>query len=221
MADEWIDISVPLRSGMLHWPGDREVHITRDEDLERGDAVTLSHLDFGTHTGTHMDAPLHYLRGGDSLDAMPFAATIGPARVIAIADPVAITAGELASLGLAPGQRLLFKTRNSARRWAEAPFDESFVHLTGEAAAFLADRRVRTVGVDYLSVGGYLGDGDATHRTLLAAGIWIIEGLDLAGVEPGAYELICLPLRIASAEGAPARAVLRPVRPGEGPDERP
>ena len=211
MSNDWVDVSVPLTNGMVTWPGDPPVRITRVLDMERGDPCTVSHLDLGAHTGTHLETPLHYLRGGASLDAMPFDATVGPARVIAIADPESVKPAELARHALARGERVLLKTRNSARRWVDAPFDERFVYVSHEAALYLAERGVRTVGVDYLSVGGVHSDGEATHRALLGAGIWVIEGLDLAQVEPGAYELICLPLRVAGAEGAPARALLRPL----------
>ena len=165
----------------------------------------------GAHTGTHMDAPLHFLKDGAGLDDMPFSATLGPARIIAIADTGSVKPGELAGRDIRPGERLLFKTLNSSRAWRHPGFLEDFVHISREAAAFLSERGVRTVGIDYLSVGGFRKDGAETHRILLEAGIWIIEGLDLSGVEPGVYDLVCLPLRIMGSDGAPARAVLRPL----------
>jgi arylformamidase len=218
MSTDWVDVSVPLTDGMLTWPGDPPVRITRALDLERGDPYTLSHLDLGAHTGTHVDAPRHYLRDGASLDAMPLEATVGRARVIAIEDPVSVTAAELEKHALARGERVLLKTRNSARRWVAEPFDEGFVYVSHGAALHLAACGVRTVGVDYLSVGGFRHDDEATHRALLGAGIWVVEGLDLSRVEAGAYELICLPLRVAGAEGAPARALLRPLAGANGKD---
>jgi arylformamidase len=221
VSTDWIDVSVPLTSGMLTWPGDPPVRVTRALDQERGDPCTLSHLDLGAHTGTHMDAPLHYLRGGASIDTMPLDATVGPARVIAIADPVSVTAAELEMHALGRGERVLFKTRNSARRWVAEPFDETFVYISHGAALHLAERGVRTVGVDYLSVGGFHHDDETTHRALLGAGIWVIEGLDLSLVEPGDYEMICLPLRVAGADGAPARALLRPLAGANGKEPSP
>jgi arylformamidase len=211
MTDGWIDVSVALHTGMVHWPDNPPVLVERTLDMERGDACNVSKLSLGAHTGTHMDAPLHFLRDGAGIDTMPFDATIGPARVIEIRDTVSISPGELAAHSIRAGERILFKTANSARCWQTDDFVEDFVYIAHDAAAFLAARGVRTVGVDYLSVGGFRADGAATHRALLGAGIWIIEGLNLAQVQPGAYDLICLPLRLLHADGAPARAILRPI----------
>jgi arylformamidase len=180
-------------------------------DVERGDPCTVSSIAIGSHTGTHMDPPFHYVKGGASLDSMPFDATIGPARVIEIRDPESIKPAELEPHRLARAERILFKTRNSARCWETDAFLEDFVHISLEGARYLVERGVGTVGVDYLSVGGYRADGDAVHHVLLEAGIWLIEGLNLSAVQPGAYELVCLPIRIQQADGAPARAVLRPL----------
>ncbi len=209
MPSDWIDVSVPLRSGMVHWPGDPPVATSRALDMDHGAACTVTQLAMGAHIGTHMDAPIHYIPGGAGIDAVPLAAIIGPSRVLAISDPTAITVTELQPHQLTRGERILFKTRNSARSWIDAPFSEDFVYIAHEAAQYLARAGVQTVGVDYLSVGGYHIDGPETHRALLGAGIWIIEGLDLSATAPGAYDLICLPLRIMGADGAPARAVLR------------
>lgn len=214
MSSKWIDISVSLHPGMVHWPGDPTPRFQRILDLARGDACTVSTLDMSAHTGTHIDAPLHYLRAGKSLDALPLDAAIGRARVIALDDPVSIAADELRRHRIRRGERLLFKTANSSRCWGTDWFIEDFVHVSTPAARFLAERRVRTVGVDYLSVGAFRNGGEETHRTLLEAGIWIIEGLNLARAEPGRYDLVCLPLRLAGAEGAPARAILRRVAAG-------
>lgn len=216
MAAAWIDISVPIRSGMVHWPDNPDVRIERTQDLSRGDAANVSRLELGAHTGTHMDAPRHFLADGAALDDMPLDATIGPARVIRIAHPQVILPAELEPHRLRAGERVLFLTRNSERCWNDSRFVEDFVYVSAAAARFLARRRVRTVGIDYLSVGGYLHDGVETHRILLGAGIWLIEGLDLSAVKPGAYQLVCLPLRVAGADGAPARAILRPRPRREG-----
>jgi arylformamidase len=209
-AGIWIDVSVTLRSGMVHWPDNPPVRIERQLDLDKGDVANVSMLSMGSHTGTHMDAPLHFIADGKSLHEMEVEATIGPARVIAIEDPVSVTVAELEDKEIAEGERILFRTRNSERTWASLPFDENFVYVSQEAARFLAARGVRVVGVDYLSVGGFKVDGVETHDALLRAGVWVIEGLDLSKVEPGDYELICLPLKIDRSDGAPARAILRP-----------
>ncbi len=206
----WQDISVPLKTGMVHWPGDPRTTVSRVLDLERGDPCTISHLRTGAHAGTHMDAPAHFIPGGATLDGMPLDASVGPARVIAIDDPEAITPKELARHRIRPGQRLLFKTLNSDRCWATNDFIEDFVHITVEAALYLAKRNVRLVGIDYLSVGGFHADGAAVHRILLEAGIWIIEGLNMSHIQPGRVDLVCLPIKLEGAEGAPARAIVRP-----------
>lgn len=214
MTGDWIDVSAPLRSGMVHWPGDPPIVIERVQDMDHGAVCNVSRLALGAHTGTHMDAPAHFIAQGASIDTLPLDVTIGTARVLAISDPVEITVEALRPHQIARGERILFKTRNSARPWASEPFIEDFVYLAQEAAAYLADIGVRLVGVDYLSVGGYRVDGAPTHRALLGAGVWIIEGLDLSAVAPGAYEMICLPLRIMGCDGAPARAVLRRMAEG-------
>ena len=193
---------------MARWPSDPPVRIRPVKRMARGDSSDLSLLSMGSHTGTHMDAPAHFIRGGRPIDRMPLSAVIGPARVIGIRHPRRILPGELRPHRIAQGERVLFKTRNSSRCWRDARFRKEFVHLPAESARYLAARGVRAVGVDYLSVGGYKADGAETHRALLGAGVWIIEGLDLSRVRPGRYWLLCLPLKIRRGDGAPARAVL-------------
>ena len=207
----WIDVSVPLYTGMVHWPDNPPVEIEFALSIERGDAANVSKISLGAHTGTHMDAPLHFIKDGIGIDQMPLTATMGRARVIVIDDPESIKPGELESHNLQLGERILFKTRNSAHNWETDTFVKDFVYISQEAAAYLAKVRVQTVGVDYLSVGGFYKDGPETHHALLSAGIWIIEGLNLSQIEPGEYDLICLPLKLRGREGAPARAILRPI----------
>lgn len=209
MSSEWIDISVPLHNGMAHWPGDAPFERADTESMAKGAEANVSEIRGSAHIGTHMDAPLHYLPDGPGIDAMPIAAAVGRARVISIQDEELIRVKELESYGLAKSERVLFKTRNSERCWKTDQFQQKFIYIPKDTARYLAGRRIQTVGIDYLSVGGFETDGAETHRILLAAGIWIIEGLNLARVEAGEYELICLPLKIAGSDGAPARAVLR------------
>ena len=209
MAEDWIDISVPLYTGMVHWPDNPPVSIERMMDIDRGDTANVSKLSMGVHTGTHMDAPVHFFPGGKGIDTMPLAATIGLARVIEIHDPESIKPDELHMYQIKSGERILFKTRNSTRCWQSDDFVKDFVYISHEAAQYLAAQQVQTVGVDYLSVGGFFKDGVETHHALLSAGIWIIEGLNLSSVRAGTYELICLPLKIERSDGAPSRAVLR------------
>ena len=208
----WIDISVPIYSGMVHWPDNPPVNIERIMDLSHGDAANVSKIELGAHTGTHMDAPRHFLSDGVGLDEMPLDATIGLARVISIEHTQAILPAELEAHNLQAGERVLFRTLNSERCWKTDQFVEDFVYISAAAAQFLVEKKVRTVGIDYLSVGGYVYDGVETHQILLSAGIWLIEGLNLSAVKPGTYEFICLPLRILGADGAPARAILCPSR---------
>ena len=209
MAKKWIDISVMIKPGMAHWPDNPEIRVDRMLDMEKGDVCNVSVLSMGSHTGTHMDAPLHFIRGARSLDKMPLDATIGPARVIEIKDKESIKVGELENQRIKPGERILFKTINSKKSWKTDNFDEDFVYISREAATFLAKAKVMTVGIDYLSVGGFRKDGIETHHALLGAGIWIIEGLNLSKIKPGRYELNCLPLKVLNSDGAPARALLR------------
>ena len=211
MEHDWIDISVPLRTGMAHWPGDPPVRIERISDMETGDDVNLSKMDMSVHSGTHMDAPFHFIRDGISIDAAPFDALVGPARVIQITDPESISVDTLAANRIEAGERVLLKTRNSSQNWAQRDFIPDFVHLSTEGANYLAEIGVRTLGVDYLSVSGYLKNETEVHRGLLGAGVWVIEGLFLGGVDPGEYEMICLPINIFKGDGAPARAIIRPV----------
>jgi arylformamidase len=212
MADTWIDVSVPLYSGMVHWPDNPPVQIERIFAIERGDVCNVSKLAMGSHTGTHMDAPLHFVPTGVGIDTMPLDAVIGQARVIEIYDTTSIKPDELRPHNIQRGERVLFKTRNSTRCWQSDNFVEDFVYISQEAARYLAELAVQTVGVDYLSVGGFKKDGVETHRALLEAGIWIIEGLNLSQVQPGLYDLICLPIKMVNGDGAPARAILRPAQ---------
>jgi arylformamidase len=211
MENGWIDVSVSLHSGMVHWPDNPPVRIERTLSIDHGDAANVSEISMGAHTGTHMDGPIHFVREGKGLDEMPLTATIGRARVIEIQDPESIKPDELDLHGLQRGERVLFKTQNSAHHWPSEDFDEDFVYVSQEAARYLAELGIQTVGVDYLSVGGFRKDAEETHQALLEAGIWVIEGLDLSELEPGEYELICLPVKIERSDGAPARAILRAI----------
>jgi arylformamidase len=203
----WIDVSVPIRGGMLHWPGNPEIVVTQTEDLRRGDVATVSAMSLGVHTGTHVDAPSHFIIDGSGVDAIGLDRLIGPARVLDMGDVARIQPADLERRDIRAGDRVLFKTRNS-RYWKEEDFRPDYTSLTPEAARWLVERGVRTVGIDYLSVGAK-DLGPETHQPLFAAGIGVIEGLDLSRVDPGLYDLICLPIRLEGLDGAPARVVLR------------
>lgn len=211
MEPVWIDVSVPVHGGMPRWPGDPAVVVERASSMDRGDEANVTRLAIGAHGGTHVDAPAHFLANGAGVDEMPPDTMVGPARVLWLRDASAIGRADLEREGIREGERILLRTRNSDARWYRQPFDPRYVHLSVDGAEYLSQRRIRCVGIDYLSIGGFdEGSENArAHRLLLAAGVWILEGLHLAEVEPGDYELVCLPLRLEGADGAPARAMLR------------
>jgi arylformamidase len=211
LSKKYIDISVPVSPSLPCWPGSPAIQFERSLDLEKGDIATDTTLRFSVHTGTHIDAPLHFLSDGKSVDQIPLEVLIGPVYVTEVPAQVeAITVNVLESLALpADVQRLLLKTRNSLLwRSGIQEFDPNFVALTAEAAQWVVDRGMAVVGIDYLSIQRF-ADGPATHQILLGAGVVVIEGLDLSQVEPGNYELFCLPLKLKGVEGAPARVILK------------
>jgi arylformamidase len=208
VSSKWIDVSVPIRTGMVHFPDNPSIEIDRISDVEKGDLCTVSRLTMGTHTGTHIDAPIHFLPGGTGAEEVPLENLIGPARVIEIKDPDAIKAEELRHHDLGVGERLLFKTSNSERCWKTSQFVPDFVSIAEDAASYLAGLKTLAVGIDYLSAGS-----PQTHRTLLSARVVIVEGLNLTGISQGRYELLCLPLKIMGGDGAPARLLLRASDP--------
>jgi arylformamidase len=189
---------------MVHFPDNPAIEIERISDVERGDLCTVSALKMGSHTGTHIDAPIHFLPGGTGAEKVPLENLIGPARVIEIKDPEAIKAEELRVHNLGVRERLLFKTSNSERCWKTSQFVPDFVSIAEDAASYLASLNTLAVGIDYLSAGS-----PQTHRTLLSAGVVIVEGLNLTGISQGRYQLLCLPLNILGGDGALARALLR------------
>lgn len=210
-AGAWLDASVAIDGALPVWPGDPPVAVTAAASIAEGADANVTRLALGAHTGTHVDAPHHYLHGAARVDEMPPGVMIGPGRVVEVPGVRAIGADALAAIGPRPGERLLLKTRNSPAAWRLGRFDEDAAHLTLAAARLLAAARPALVGIDYLSVGGYRdADGPEVHRVLLGAGVWIVEGLDLTAIPAGECEVACLPLRVAGADGAPARVLVRP-----------
>ena len=208
----WIDVSLPLYTGIAHWPGDPEPTFERISEIEGGADANVTLCRMTAHTGTHMDAPYHFLADGVGIDQFPLETAIGQARVIGMPlDCAVVTRRELEPHGIERGERILLRTRNSQAPWHDREFQPGFVSINASGAQFLADRGVSLIGVDYLSVGLFAGDGKETHQILLSAEIWIVEGLNLGGIEDGLYDLICLPLRIEGADGSPARVLLRAV----------
>jgi len=211
MTGEWIDVSVPVRPGMVHWPDDGPVRFERASSIADGDEANVTRLDMSAHTGTHMDAPLHFFDGDPDMAAFPLEIGIGPARVVEIEGKEPIDRGQLEGLEIESGDRILFRTVNSDRSWWERDFDPGFVYVSHEAAELLGEIGVALAGVDYLSVGGAGSEGGEVHRALLGAGVWVVEGLDLSAVKAGEYELICMPIKLVGSDGAPARVLLRPA----------
>ncbi len=202
----WLDATTTIRDGMVHWPDNAPVHVKKTLSIAAGAAANVTEVSMSAHTGTHVDAPLHFTAHAGDSTTLDLSQLMGPARVVAITDPRSISLAEVRQLDIRPGDRLLFRTRISDAEWSTAPFQPDFVALDGDAAVFLRDAGVVCVGVDYLSV----GKADA-HHALLDAGICVIEGLALQHIGPGEYELLCLPLKIADSDGAPARVLLRPL----------
>jgi arylformamidase len=207
------DVSVPISARTPTYPGDPGIDIRQWLSLANGDAANVSAIYFGAHTGTHVDAPAHFIRGAAKLESLDLYTLIGEVQVIEIPNEVmAIEESHLECGFKEHCERVLFKTRNSDF-WNESDgqFHADYTYISPEAAKKLVDHGVRLVGIDYLSVERFDSENFATHQILLANGVVIIEGLDLRQVPAGAYELICLPLKIAggSGDGAPARVVLR------------
>jgi arylformamidase len=191
-----IDVTVPIQPGMPVYPGDPEVSLTLEQSIANGAPANVSRLDFGLHTGTHVDAPMHFIDGAPGAEMLPLDVLVGPAVVVeapGLDDDVALPEG---------AERILFKTRNS-ELWANEGFSEDFVTVGLPLARRLAAARVRLVGIDYLSIGD-----EEVHELLLGLGIVVVEGLDLRNVAAGEYRLVCAPLKVVGADGAPARVLL-------------
>lgn len=203
------DISLPISETMVVWEGQPPVAITYVRHLANGDHATVSNLSMTVHTGTHVDAPSHHVVDGRGADELELETLVGPARVVYAPDAAALTCEVLESLGIPTAtERLLIRTRNSAL-WSRShgTFTKDYVGLTADGACWLVDRGARLVGTDYLSVVAWEHLVQA-HRILLRAGVILLEGLDLSEVDPGTYELACLPLKVVGGDGAPARAIL-------------
>jgi arylformamidase len=204
------DVTVPIRAGMPIYEGDPTLNIEPWSAMAKGDSANVSFLHFGAHTGTHVDAPAHFIEGAGKIDSLPLDVLIGPARVIRVPDDrMEIDPEFLNECDLTNVTRVLFHTRNSSF-WNEG-FRKDFTHVLPEAAELLVQRGIKLVGNDYLSVEKFHSGHHRTHLTLLRDGVVIVEGLNLTNVPAGDYELICLPMKIAdgAGDGAPARVVLR------------
>jgi arylformamidase len=202
------DISVPIRTGGLVYPGNPEIEITLQQTLAKGAGANVSSIRFGSHTATHADAARHFFDDGQTVDRIPLERLIGPALLLSFPDDVlVIGADDLRKHDLKGRTRILLRTRNSALL-SQEEFVRDYTYLAPDGAQYLVDNDVELVGIDYLSIEQFHSGHHMTHRILLERSVVILEGLDLSVPAPGEYELICLPLRIEGCDGAPARAVL-------------
>lgn len=207
------DVSVPLSAATPTYPGDPGIDIKPWLTLAKGDAANVSLINFGLHSGTHVDAPAHFIEGGAKVESLPLESLMGEAEVIEVPDHIRVIDENFVTANCMKGsQRILFKTRNSAF-WdnTEDGFREDYTYIQPDAARRLVELRIKLVGIDYLSVEQFKSVSFQTHQVLLSRGVVILEGLDLREVTSGVYELICLPLKIAggTGDGAPARVILR------------
>jgi arylformamidase len=201
------DITIPISSSLPTFPGDPQVRIEAASRIAQGDPANVSRITMSSHCGSHIDASRHYNDHGVSVDHLPLTLLVGKALVADLRGVTEIGEKTLARLPLAGVERLLIRTDNSTL-WEQPGFCEEYAHLTKDGAAYLVKMKVHLVGIDYLSVEKFNGNGDV-HRLLLGNGTIILEGLNLDGIEEGDYELICLPLKIKGGDGAPVRAILR------------
>lgn len=202
------DISLPLRGGGLVYPGNPEIVIESQQSMSRGAGANVSRVSFGSHTGTHVDAAKHFFDDGRTVDEIDLSRLIGTALVIAVDESLdSVGAAELARHDLGGHSRILIRTRNSSFI-GDSEFHRDYTWLSPEGAAYLVEHGIQLVGIDYLSIEQFHSGHHQTHLTLLGNSVVIVEGLNLRDVNPGSYELVCLPLRLEGLDGAPARAVL-------------
>jgi len=211
----FFDVSMTIGNGMISWPGDGPVKVERIRSMEDGERLNLSRLEMSAHTGTHVDAPAHFLKGGTGVDTVPLEILLGPAHLVHIKGVREIGKDHLKTSGIPPGTRRLLIGTDNGRLLARKDFEPDFSFLTPEGARYLVHLGIRLIGVDYLSIAQY-GKGDEVHRELLGAKIVVVEGLDLRDVPPGPYRVIALPLKIEGCDGAPARVILEEQKAEKG-----
>jgi arylformamidase len=206
---DWIDVTRTLSNGIIRWPEDPPFKWQRNRDILGPGTSNLSEMSTSVHIGTHIDAPLHYIADGKDISEVPLEKLCGPATVVHVQAPRDIVVADLEAAKIPKGDSVLFRTANEAL-WDKAEFDENFYAISADAAMWLVDQEVCAVGVDYLSVDAFNSTDSPVHYALLGNGILVIESLDLSKVEPGRYEMVALPLKIAGSEAAPARVIIRP-----------
>ena len=212
MSGNWIDVTATLDPATTPvYEGNAPLVFDFQLDMRKGDALSLSKLSLGAHSGTHIDAPQHFIRDGVSIDKVALDALIGPARVIEIPDSVqSIDAAELNRHQWRDAERVIFRTRSAMHGWMSSPtFHHDFAYVAPDAAQLIADAGIKLVGIDYISAEKFGAPAPLTHRILLGKGIPIVEGMALDSVAAGDYDLIVLPMKVGGHEGAPARAVIR------------
>lgn len=211
----WYDISVPIKQGMNYLPIDPVApKVYRFSDVALGAKVTMSMIEMISHTGTHIDTPLHFIPGGSTVSDMPLDATVGPARVLEIEDPETIKVAELEKHNIRKGERILCKTRNSPEAYEAPRFVEDYVYLDADAADYLVEKGTILFGLDCITIGNIKDEESVmkTHQSLLSAGVYILESCALGHVPAGEYELLCLPLLMYHGDAGPCRAILRPLK---------
>jgi len=202
------DLTVPLSRQLPTFPGDPAFQVEPASRIQDGDPCNVSRLTLGSHAGTHVDAPYHFVESGLRVDELPLEILTGKARVVSVPAREAVDRQDLENLDLRDDLRVLFKTRNSGQL-RQPEFRPDFVYLTADAASYLVQIGIKLVGWDYLSIEMFGNREFPAHHALLGAGVVIVEGLDLSQVEAGDYELTCLPLKLAGGDGAPARVILK------------
>ena len=222
---QWYDVTLPLNQAIPMPPpvpaqpgvgAGKPVpppQVYRFFDVEKGDIVTMSRIEMSSHDGTHIDSPLHFIPGGTTIDRMPFETTLGPCRVIEIKDESEVTVKELEPYNIKAGERILFKTRNSSPPgvYSVRQYLGKFVAISPEAAEYLVQKKIRLVGIDYISVAHAepMQNINKVHQAFLKNGVFILEATNMMGVPAGDYELICLPLRIEKGDAGPCRVILK------------
>ena len=204
----YFDVTVPLSAAVPTFPGDPRFHMEFTHRIADGQPYNVARITLGAHSGTHVDAPYHFLADGNTVESLPLEILMGKCRVVEVRAREKIERHALEALDMRDDLRVLLKTRMSGQLRVRE-FQEDFVYLTPDAAQYLVQAGIKLVGIDYLSVEKFGSEDFAAHHALLGAGVVIIEGLDLSDVEPGEYDMTCLPLRIVGADGSPARVVLR------------
>lgn len=211
----WTDVTYPIFENMTGWPGQPPTTYDTLSCIHCGDTAKVTMLHFSAHSGSHMDAPNHFLAEGIDISRFPIEVGLGPVRIASInceaeVRPEHLQAYEARTRPLQAGERLLLRTPNSDRGlWLQDPFDRDYHGIGPEAAGYIRDKKLQLIGVDYLSVGPFHHGNPQTHRTLMSADIWIIEGVDLRKIEEGDYQMICLPLKLAGSDGSPIRVLLK------------